>query len=73
MNFLAPAWIGLAAGASLAVVAIHTTLTNWNSFLFPFILTNSTSMRTLPVGLAMTDRRLHHSSASASAPASTCT
>jgi multiple sugar transport system permease protein len=37
----------------LAVVAIHTTLTNWNSFLFPFILTNSTSMRTLPVGLAL--------------------
>ncbi|HKW14752.1 MAG TPA: carbohydrate ABC transporter permease [Candidatus Krumholzibacteria bacterium] len=37
----------------LAVVAIHTTLTNWNSFLFPFILTNSTTMRTLPVGLAL--------------------
>jgi multiple sugar transport system permease protein len=37
----------------LAVVAIHTCLTNWNSFLFPFILTNSTSMRTLPVGLAL--------------------
>jgi multiple sugar transport system permease protein len=37
----------------LAVVAIHTTLTNWNSFLFPFILTHSTSMRTLPVGLAL--------------------
>jgi len=35
------------------VVAIHTCLTNWNSFLFPFILTNSTSMRTLPVGLAL--------------------
>lgn len=38
---------------ALAVVAINTTLTNWNSFLFPFILTNSTSMRTLPVGLAL--------------------
>ena len=37
----------------LAVVAIHTCLTNWNSFLFPFILTNSASMRTLPVGLAL--------------------
>ena len=32
----------------LAVVAIHTCLINWNSFLFPFILTNTTSMRTLP-------------------------
>lgn len=37
----------------LAVVAIHTCLINWNSFLFPFILTNSTSMRTLPVGVAL--------------------
>ncbi len=37
----------------LAVVAIHTCLVNWNSFLFPFILTNSTSMRTLPVGVAL--------------------
>jgi multiple sugar transport system permease protein len=38
---------------ALAVVAIHTCLINWNSFLFPFILTNSTSMRTLPVGVAL--------------------
>lgn len=37
----------------LAVVAIHTCLINWNSFLFPFILTNTTSMRTLPVGVAL--------------------
>lgn len=38
---------------ALAVVAIHTCLINWNSFLFPFILTNTTDMRTLPVGLAL--------------------
>lgn len=38
---------------ALAVVAINTCLINWNSFLFPFILTNSTSMRTLPVGVAL--------------------
>jgi len=38
---------------ALAVVAIHISLINWNSFLFPFILTNTSSMRTLPVGLAL--------------------
>ncbi len=43
----------------LAVVAIQTCLTNWNSFLFPFILTNSTSMRTLPVGLALLSQGAH--------------
>jgi len=43
----------------LAVVAIHTCLTNWNSFLFPFILTNSASMRTLPVGLALLSQGAH--------------
>jgi len=44
---------------ALAVVAIHTSLINWNSFLFPFILTNSTSMRTLPVGLALLSQGQH--------------
>ncbi|UCH82766.1 MAG: carbohydrate ABC transporter permease [Candidatus Latescibacterota bacterium] len=44
---------------ALAVVAIHTCLINWNSFLFPFILTNTTSMRTLPVGLAMLSQGAH--------------
>ncbi len=44
---------------ALAVVVIHTSLINWNSFLFPFILTNSTSMRTLPVGLAMLSQGAH--------------
>ena len=43
----------------LAVVAIHTCLINWNSFLFPFILTNTTSMRTLPVGVAMLSQGAH--------------
>ncbi len=38
---------------ALAVLAIQTFLTNWNSFLFPFILTSSDSVRTLPVGLAL--------------------
>lgn len=44
---------------ALAVVAIQTCLTNWNSFLFPFILTNSTSMRTLPVGVALLAQGAH--------------
>jgi multiple sugar transport system permease protein len=43
----------------LAVVAIHTCLINWNSFLFPFILTNSTAMRTLPVGVALLSQGAH--------------
>jgi multiple sugar transport system permease protein len=38
---------------ALAVVAINTFLTNWNSFLYPLILTHSEAMRTLPVGLAL--------------------
>nr|MBN2277951.1 carbohydrate ABC transporter permease [candidate division Zixibacteria bacterium] len=38
---------------ALAVLAIQVFLTNWNSFLFPFILTGSDSVRTLPVGLAL--------------------
>jgi len=38
---------------ALAVVGINTFLVNWNNFLYPLILTNSESMRTLPVGLAL--------------------
>jgi multiple sugar transport system permease protein len=34
------------------VLGIYIFLTNWNSFLFPFIFTNEDTMRTLPVGLA---------------------
>jgi multiple sugar transport system permease protein len=44
---------------ALAVVAINTCLINWNSFLFPFILTNTSSMRTLPVGLALLSQGAH--------------
>ncbi len=35
----------------LTVLGIYTFLGNWNSFLFPFLFTNSEKMRTLPVGL----------------------
>lgn len=37
----------------LAVVAIQSFLTNWNSFLFPLVFINSDELRTLPVGLAL--------------------
>lgn len=36
----------------LTVLAIYIFLTNWNSFLFPFLFTNEEVYRTLPVGLA---------------------
>lgn len=35
----------------LVVLFIYTFLATWNSFLFPFLFTNTESMRTLPVGL----------------------
>lgn len=38
---------------ALAVLAIQVFFTNWNSFLFPFILTQGESIRTLPVALAL--------------------
>ncbi|MEW6412862.1 MAG: carbohydrate ABC transporter permease [Candidatus Zixiibacteriota bacterium] len=38
---------------ALAVLAIQVFFTNWNSFLFPFILTQSEQIRTLPVALAV--------------------
>lgn len=37
----------------LAILAIQVFMTNWNSFLFPFILTSSEQYRTLPVALAL--------------------
>ena len=37
----------------LAVLAIQVFFTNWNSFLYPFILTQSDGVRTLPVALAL--------------------
>lgn len=36
----------------LTILAIYTFLSNWNSFLYPFLFTNDETHRTLPVGLA---------------------
>ncbi|MCB1196250.1 carbohydrate ABC transporter permease [bacterium] len=38
---------------AMAIIGINTFVTSWNSFLYPFILTNTAEMRTLPVGLAL--------------------
>ncbi len=38
---------------ALAVLVINTAIVNWNSFLFPLIMTDTASVRTLPVALAM--------------------
>lgn len=35
----------------LVVLAVYTFLTTWNTFLYPFLFTNSDSMKTLTVGL----------------------
>ena len=35
----------------IVVLAVFTFLTTWNTFLYPFLFTNSESMRTLTVGL----------------------
>ena len=37
----------------IATLSIFTFVTTWNSFMWPLIITNSESMRTLPVGLAI--------------------
>lgn len=37
---------------SLAALGIFSFITTWNSFLWPLLVTNSESLRTLPVGLA---------------------
>ncbi len=47
------------ARPALAVVGINTFLVNWNSFLFPLILTSSEKMLTLPVGLALYSQGQH--------------
>lgn len=36
----------------LAVLAVNTFMSSWNSFLYPFLFTRTQEMRTLPVGLA---------------------
>lgn len=41
----------------IATLAIFTILDAWNDFLWPMIVTQSDSMRTLPVGLAMLARK----------------
>jgi len=38
---------------ALAVAGINTFMGSWNTFLYPFLLTNTVEMRTLPVGLAL--------------------
>lgn len=43
----------------LAVVAIQSFLTHWNSFLFPLIFVDSDRLRTLPVGLALLSQTEH--------------
>ncbi|HVP56866.1 MAG TPA: carbohydrate ABC transporter permease [bacterium] len=44
---------------ALVVTSVNTFLINWNSFLLPFVLTNSDRMRTLPVGLAIFSQGEH--------------
>jgi multiple sugar transport system permease protein len=41
------------AQPALAVAGINTFMGAWNTFLYPFLLTNTVEMRTLPVGLAL--------------------
>ena len=38
---------------ALATLGIFTFITTWNSFMWPLIVTNSDTMRTLPVGIAI--------------------
>lgn len=38
---------------TVATLAIFTFISSWNSFMWPLIVTNSDSMRTLPLGLAV--------------------
>lgn len=40
------------ATPSVVTLAIFTFVSSWNSFMWPLIITNSDSMRTLPLGLA---------------------
>lgn len=41
------------AAPAIATLAIFTFITSWNSFIWPLIVTNSETMRTLPLGLAI--------------------
>jgi len=44
---------------ALVVTSVNTFLINWNSFLLPFVFTNSDKVRTLPVGLAILSQGEH--------------
>ncbi|GAB4268486.1 MAG: carbohydrate ABC transporter permease [Candidatus Rifleibacteriota bacterium] len=44
---------------AIAVLVINTSIITWNSFLFPLILTDTASVRTLPVALAMFSQGPH--------------
>lgn len=46
------------AKPGLAVLGIFTFMGQWNQFLWPLIITNSSAMRTLPVGLALLQEEL---------------
>ena len=41
------------ATPAIATLAIFTFVTSWNSFMWPLIVTNTDSMRTLAVGLTI--------------------
>ena len=41
------------AKPALITITLLTTISSWNAFLWPLIVTNSHAMRTIPVGLAM--------------------
>ena len=45
------------AAPGMATLAIFTFVAAWNDFLWPLVVTDSDSMRTLPVGLALLARR----------------
>ena len=46
------------AKPGLAVLGIFTFMGQWNEFLWPLIITNSSAMRTLPVGLGILQEEL---------------
>ena len=46
------------AKPGLAVLGIFTFMGQWNEFLWPLVITNSSGMRTLPVGLALLQEEL---------------
>ncbi|MBS4206056.1 carbohydrate ABC transporter permease [Lederbergia citrea] len=41
------------SGPALVTLAIFTFISQWNNFLWPLIVTNSDTMKTLPLGIAM--------------------